>query len=123
MRTLDHVQTEHIDIAGKTEEFTARQVAVTSPNPKAAVLNTVVDVFFKIGERRTERSFSLPVPGTAGRVATFVVFAPRTLLGKAHADDFRIEMFLDESGEDTPRIILPASLEGVAEIRRLAVKP
>ena len=46
IKTLDFVETERIDLTGKKEEFTARQIPVSVSNPKAAVLNTVVDVIF-----------------------------------------------------------------------------
>ena len=47
----------------KSREFTAAKMPVSVANPKAAVLNTVVDVYFRIGEKRVERVFSLPVSG------------------------------------------------------------
>lgn len=121
VKTLDHAQTERIDVTGKTESFTARQIAVTSPNQKAAVLNTVVDVFFKIGERRIERSFSLTVPGMQGKMASFVAFGPRSLLSKAQADDFKIEIYLNDRGEEAPRVILQDELQDVVEIRKLKI--
>ena len=67
VRTIEFVQTDRIDITGKKDGFTARQIAVTSPDPKAAVLNTVVDVAFRIGEHRFERAFITPVIGLAGK--------------------------------------------------------
>src|SRR5205085_4508954 len=74
VRPLEYVQTDKIDLTGKKDEFTARQVPVVAPNPKAAVLNTFVDVVFRIGEKRVERSFSLPVSGAAGKAATFTIY-------------------------------------------------
>ena len=119
VRVLDYVQTDRIDISGKKDNFTARQVAVSSPNPQAALLNTVVDVFFRIGERRIDRTFTIPINGEPGKMATFTIFGLRTLLQKARADDFKVEMFLDENGELKPRLILPVELQDVAEMKDL----
>ena len=117
--TLDFIETDKIDLKGRKEEFTAKQIPVSVANPKAAVLNTVVDVNFRIGEKRVERSFSLAVTGSPGKTATFTIYGPRTLLAKAKADDFRVEMYLNENGEETPRVILPNEFQDVAEVRKL----
>ena len=119
---LDHVQTAPVDITGKKDGFTAKQLTVTSPNAKAAVLNTVVDVFFRIGEKRIERSFSIPVAGTPRKTARFVIFGPRTLVSKARAEGFKVEITKNENGDDAPQLILPPELVEVAEIRKLTVK-
>lgn len=119
---LDHVQTDPIDIAGKKDGFTAKQITVSSSNEKAAVLNTVVDVFFRIGEKRVERSFTIPVTGPPRKTVSFVIFGPRTLISKARADGFKIEITKNENGDDSPQLILPPELLDLVEIRKLTVK-
>jgi YbbR domain-containing protein len=119
MKTLEFVQTDGIDIADRKEEFTARQIAVTAPDPRAAVLNTVVDVIFRIGEKRVERSFTIPVAGDKSKTASFVIYGPRTPLMKVRADDLKAEPYLDDNGEEAVRVVLPNDLENVVEIRRL----
>lgn len=123
MKTLEYVETDKIDISGKKEEFTARQIGVNSPDRKAAVLNTVVDVFFRIGERRVERSFTMPVTGLPGKTASFTVYGPKTLLAKARVEQFKVEMYLNDAGEEEPQVVLPAELQDLAEIRKLKVTP
>ncbi len=122
MTLVDYVQTDKIDLTGKREGFSVRQITVNSPNPNAAVLSTVVDVFVEIGERRIERSFSVPVSGEPGKFANFTIFAPRTLVQEAKVDDFKVEVFLDDGGELKPRLILPESLDAVSEVRSLRFK-
>ncbi|MFM9904429.1 MAG: YbbR-like domain-containing protein [Pyrinomonadaceae bacterium] len=122
IKMLDFVQTDVIDITGKKEEFIARQVPVSAPNPKAAVLNTVVDVVFRLGEKRVERTFTLPVSGLPGKIAAFTIFGPGTLMQKAKADEFKIEMILNERGENVPQVTLPAEFQGVAETRKVTIK-
>jgi YbbR domain-containing protein len=123
VRVLKFVETDTIDLAGKKEEFTARQIPVSVTNPNATVLNTVVDVYFRIGERRIERTFTVPVAGLAGKTASFTVFCPRTLLSRMRADVFKVEMVLNDKGEETPEVILPAELQGFTEVRRLRLNP
>lgn len=114
VKIIEYVQTDKIDLAGRREGFTAKQIAVNSPDPKATVLNTFVDVDFRIGEKRVERTFTVPVTGLDGKSASFIVYAPRTLLNQIKADDIKVEMFVDG-----PRVTLPSALQEVAEIRKV----
>lgn len=119
---LNYVQTERIDLTGRDNDLIAKQVAVTSPDPKAAVLNTFVDVVFRIGEKRIERTFIIPVSGETGKSATFTLFAPKTLLQKLQNADIKVEMTLNDRGELAPQVTLPPDLHDIAEIRKLLVK-
>lgn len=119
MSSLEIVQTEPINIAGKKEEFTARQIAVAAPDPKAALLNTVVDVFFRIGEHRVERAFAIPISGETDKLASFVLYGPRTPLSLVRRDDIKVQIVLNEKGEEVPEVVLPADLQKVAEVRKL----
>lgn len=114
--TLSYVLTSRIDITGRREDMTAKQVAVTSPDPKAAVLNTFVDVSFRIGERRIERTFSMPVTTGEG-IATFSLFGPKSLIAAAKRESVYVEM----TG-DAPRVVLPAEWLDTVEVRDLTVK-
>lgn len=122
VKTLEYVQTDKIDLTGKNEEFTSKQVPVNASNPKAAVLNTVVDVYFRIGEKRGERAFTLPIIGEPGKTASFILYGPKTLLQKVRADQIKVEIYLNDSGEITPRVVVPTELQDVVEIRNLKVK-
>lgn len=121
IRTLEFVRTDKIDITGRKADLTASQVAVIAPHPKVAVLNTVVDVQVRIGERRIERSFTMPVAG-GGRTATFTLYGPRTVMAKARANDLRVEMYLNDNGEEEPQVILPSDLQDLVEIKRVSIK-
>lgn len=125
IRTLENVGTDPIDIEGRSRDFTARQVPVGVSNPKASVLNTVVDVIFRIGEKRIERSFRIPISGAPfpiagleGKTAHFTLYGPRSPIMAAEADSFRIES--SETGQ--PRLVLPPELENVAEVRKFTLK-
>ncbi len=123
VRVLEFVETDMIDLTGKKGEFTAKQIPVSVTNPNATVLNTVVDVYFRIGERRIERAFTVPVAGLAGMTASFTVFGPRTLLARTRSDAFKVEIVLGDNGEEMPEVILPAELQDFAEVRKLRLNP
>jgi YbbR domain-containing protein len=120
IKTLDFIETDKIDISGQQADFTARQVPVRVSNPKAAVLNTVVDVFFRIGEKRVERSFKVPVSND-NKDATFVVYGPKTVLQKTRPEEIKVEMVLGDSGEEEPQVNLPPNLRDVSEIRNIKI--
>jgi hypothetical protein len=125
IKTLDSVMTDKIDLAGRNSDFTAKQVALNVSNPKATVLETVADVVFRIGEKRIERLFRVPIAGGehAAKTATVVLFGPRSAMEALHGSDLRVEMVRGENGEETPQLVLPDALEGRVEIRRLKVNP
>jgi YbbR domain-containing protein len=123
VRMLDRVNTEVIDLSGKSADFTVRQVAVGVENGKAAVLNTVVDVIFRIGEKRIERTFNAPVTGETNKTASFTLFGPKTLLSHAKSDDFRVEMGLDDNGLEAPRVVLPDTMQNAVQVRRVSLRP
>ncbi len=127
IRTLENVETDPIDIGGRDRDFTARQVPVGVSNPKASVLNTVVDVIFRVGERRVERNFAVPISGFPvpiagldGRTAHFTLYGPRTPIQAAENGDFRIEPSSEDGGQ--PRLVLPPELEGLVEIRKFTIR-
>ncbi|MEO7659352.1 MAG: CdaR family protein [Pyrinomonadaceae bacterium] len=122
IRKLDFIDTDLIDIKGKSADFTAKQVPVSVSNPKASVQNTVVDVYFRIGEKREERSFLTPVSDESGRMASFTIYGPRTMVSQAHAESFKVTMIKNESGDDRPQLTLPPELQGIIEIKKLQVK-
>ena len=122
VNALDNVITEKVDLAGRREDFTARQLQVNSPD-QAAILNTVVDVFFRIGERRTERPMTIPVSGIPGRYVSFVIYGPRTAVQKAKAEEFSAELKMSGTGDLSPTVVAPPDLIDLIEIRRLTLRP
>jgi YbbR domain-containing protein len=115
-KKLDFVETDKIDLTGKKTEFTARQIAVSVANPNAAVLDTVVDVYFRIGEKRVERAFTVALSN--GKTASFTIYGPRTSLSKARADAFKVET----TSDGTPQVVVPAELQDLIEVRKVTVK-
>ena len=120
IRSLSFVSTERIDLTNRVADFTAKQIPVSVANPKATVVETVVDVAFRIGEKRVERVYSIPVEG--GRRASVVLFGGRSLFENIRTESLRIEMVKNDAGEDVPRVILPPALDGKVEIRSVRIR-
>jgi YbbR domain-containing protein len=114
IRGLASVSTDKIDISEKQADFTARQVPINLSNPKATVPESVVDVTFRIGEQRIERTFSVPL-GT-GKRAQVVLFGGKSLFDGILPSDIKVEI---AAGSDKPTVELPDSLSGRVEVRRV----
>lgn len=123
IKTLDFVSTETIDLANRREDFTAKQVAINISNPKATVLETVVDVGFRIGEKRIERLYLVAVKDTNPGKATVVLFGPRSIFNNIRPEDFQVEITRSPTGENVPQLIMPPQLQGNVEIRQLKINP
>jgi YbbR domain-containing protein len=116
IRSLSFVSTERIDMTNRVEDFTAKQIPVSVANPKATVVETVVDVAFRIGEKRVERVYSIPVEG--GRRASVVLFGGKSLFDNVRTENLRVEI----DSNDEPRVILPPALDGKVEDRSVKLR-
>lgn len=119
LKQLEYVSTEKIDVTGRSEDLTMRQVMLSPTNTKAAIQDASVDVFLRIGEKRIERPFTAAITGEPGRSGSFLLYGPRTLLQKAKPSDLKIEFVLGSDGVEVPRVILPPELADIVEVRRL----
>lgn len=118
MKTLDFVLTDKISVDGRTEDFTAKQVPLGVSNPKSTVFNTVVDVAFRIGEKRVLQTYNVTLTG-AGQAKRYAVtlFAAKSMLPKIRSTDLKIEIVKNADGEDVPQAILPPEFANLVEIR------
>jgi YbbR domain-containing protein len=124
IRAIDQLLTEKISLDGRREDFTARQIPVNSSNSKVTIFNTVVDVMFRIGETRVEKTFVVPVTGTfSSKKATVVLYGPRTPITKLRPETLKVEITKNDRGEDAPNLVLPDALQGSVEIRKLKLNP
>ena len=118
MKTLEFVSTEKIGLENRGGDFTAKQVAVSVSNPKARVLDAVVDVIFRIGEKRGERLISAVVKGdAAGKKMMVPIVGTLSVLKLIKPGDIKVEMLDDGTGVKVPQLVdLPAELQGKIEI-------
>jgi hypothetical protein len=122
IKSLDFVLTEKIDLENRREDFTLRQVPINVVNPKATVLDTVVDVYFKIGERRMERIFVVPVQTENGnRRATVILYGAHSVLESLKPENLQVETSKNDAGESFSRLILPTDIQSKVEIKKLKI--
>jgi hypothetical protein len=123
IKSLDFVSTEKINIENRQEDFTEKQVALNVVNPKATLLDATVDVSFKIGEKRTEKLFSIPVKtDNKIKVATVVLYGGRSILESVKPENLQVEILKNEAGENFSQLTLPLDIQGKVEIRKLEIK-
>lgn len=116
IKTLSEISTEKIDLTERRSDFTTRQAPLAPANAKLTLLETVVDVSFRIGERRIERLFIVPTGD--GRRVSAVLYGPLTVLRDLKPADLSASVIKNEAGTDSAQVTLPAELQGVVEIRR-----
>lgn len=122
-KPLSQVMTEKVDLEGKNADFIARQTPLTSPNPKLTLLETsVVDVNVRIGERRIERTLTVPANDGSGKRVSVTLFGSKTELSQLKAEDIQVEI-VKNSGVDSPEITLPSQLQQTIEIRKSKLLP
>jgi len=122
VNSLDFVSTERINLNNQRANFTVRQVPVNIVNPKVTVLDAVVDVVFRVGERRIERLFVVTFPTENGnRTATVVLFGGRSVVEALTPHELNVQLFKNEAGEDSLRLNLQPEIQESVEIRRLKI--
>lgn len=121
VRALDAVSTTKINVENRAADFTAQQVELSVSNPKVALFDTFADVFFKIGERRVEKLFLVPVKAEK-KTATVVLYGAQSILETINAENLQIETFKTDAGESSVRLILPVDVQDKVEIRKLKIR-
>jgi YbbR domain-containing protein len=119
IKSLASVTTDKISLTNRNADFTSKQVSVNVSNPKATLTETVVDVTFRIGEKRIEKTFVVPIKDDAKRKATVILFGGKSLFDGLKPQDLRVDMVKGDAGEDKPQLTLPDQLESKIEIRKL----
>lgn len=116
VRSLTSVPTEKVDLVDKNADYTARQVRIAPlSNDNATPLESFVDVSFRIGETRIEKTYTVPIEDSKRR-AQITLFGGRSLFNEITSKDFFATL---AEGADEPQVVLPSALDGLVEIRRV----
>jgi len=120
IKSLDSISTEKINLENRREDFIVRQVALNVVNPKVTLLDTVVDVNFRVGEKRIERMFTVPVQGET-KSAAVILYGGRSVLESLRTEDLQVVTVKTETGESSLNLDLPLEIRGRVEIRKLKI--
>ncbi len=122
--TLTEISTELVDIANRKSEFFERQVSLTTGNAsRVAILDSAVDIRFRIREIRTERVFLRPIDGPDGRNATVILFGPRSVINAIKPEQLTVTATKNTNGAEAAQLTLPSELQTVVEIRQVRLRP
>ncbi len=123
IKSLDSVPTEKVNLKNRQEDFTAQRIPLNIADSKVTVLDTnVVDVAFRIGEKRIERLFTVSVQTTTEKkTATVILYGGRSVLESLKAENLRVEIVKNEAGETSLNLVLPPELQDKFEIRKLKI--
>ena len=124
---LKKASTETISVDGKTESFTARQIAIDIPDHKIDILDSTIDVAIEIGEKRAEKSFvDVPARSASGggvqpATASVTISGPASTIAQLRPDDVKIIVDVATNGARVARLDLPAPIKD--QIKLLSIKP
>jgi YbbR domain-containing protein len=123
IKPLDSIPTEKINVENRQEDFTAQQVSLNIVSPKVRLIDTtVVDVTFRIGEKRIEKIYLVPVKTETGsKTATVILFGAHSIFENLRSENLKVELTKTETGENSPRLVLPAEIQDKVEIRKLKI--
>jgi YbbR domain-containing protein len=120
VKSLDSISTERINIDNQRENFTVRQVGLNVANPNVTVLDGFVDVVFRVGEKRVERMFVIPVEiENRTKRLNVLLYGARSLIENIQPENLQIQFTKSETGEDVPQVVLPPDLQDKVEVRRV----
>lgn len=117
VKSFDSASTEKINIEGLKDNYFARQIGLNVVNPRITLIDTLVDVQFKIGEKRIEKPFliSVKTENTTKKVA-FSLLGGRSIIEKLRPEELKVEIIKGDNGEEVPNITLPDDLVNTVEI-------
>ncbi len=122
--SIDHILTEKIDLKDHKTDFTAQQVPLRVENSRISVIDeTSVNVFFRIGERRIERIFFVPISNDSKkRTAEIRLYGVISLLRPLRIEEVKAKIVKFDSGSESIAVELPPELQESITVRENKIK-
>jgi YbbR domain-containing protein len=123
VNALVKVPTEMVSLDGHKENFTESQTGIELADRKVDLIDTAVNVRVEIGEQRIEKSLGgISVSASDGasvrpETAGVTIYGERSAVNQLRADNLKLVLDLAPDGSYTPRLDLPAELQGRVELR------
>lgn len=122
IKSLDSISTEPINLNNRKESFGASQVGLNVVNPKVTLLDAIVEVNVRIGEKRAERVFTVPIKSAVqseSKHASVVLYGARSVIEKIRGDELHIEIQSVGASDPEPRLVMPTDLQDKIEVRKI----
>lgn len=122
IESLDFISTEPINLDNKKESFGISQIGLNIVNPKITLLDAIVEVNIRVGEKRLERVFTVKIRSEAqaqSKNASVVLFGARSVIEKLRADEMYIEIQSVGTGDPAPRLVMPVEFQDKIEVRKI----
>lgn len=117
VRALTSISTDKIDLTDKQADYSARQIPLSVTNPRASISDPIVDVIFRIGEHRVEKTYSVAVEGSSKK-AQLTLYGGKSLFDGINATDFKVTPL---ENSERPEVTLPPALDGRVEVRKVKI--
>ncbi len=112
VNSLAYISTDRIRLEDRSEDFTAQQVPLNIITPNVTALDTAVDVFFKVGELRKERTFIVDARAEEGtKRVKVILYGPHSIMDNIKPEQLNIEVVKNEAGAETVRLDVPQNVE------------
>lgn len=122
IKSLDSISTEPVNLGDRKESFVASQVGLNVVNPKITLLDAIVDVNVRVGEKRIERIFTVPIKTeveSESKRASVVLYGARSAVEKLRAEDMHVEIQSIGTNEPIPRLVMPGEFQDKVEVRKI----
>jgi YbbR-like protein len=118
VKSLDSISTEKISLENRKTDFVAKQIGLNLLNSKVTLIDSIVDVSVRIGEKRIERIFSVETSYENNpQKFNVVLLASRSVLEKIKPEDIQITLEKSAVGKLVPTVVLPTEFQTGVEIK------
>jgi YbbR-like protein len=118
VKSLDSISTEKISLENRKSDFAAKQIGLNLVNSKVTLIDSIVDVSVKVGEKRMERMFSVEMKyENETKKFNVILLASHSILEQIKPEDVQITIEKSADGKLVPTAVLPTELRNVVEIK------
>jgi hypothetical protein len=118
VKSLDSISTEKISLENRKADFVAKQIGLSLANSKVTILDSIVDVSVKIGEKRIEKTFLVETKyDNEVKRFSVVLLVPNEISETLKATDLQISIEKSPDGKLKPTVILPPEFQNSVEVK------
>jgi YbbR domain-containing protein len=119
VRGVESVLTEKVNLKGRQESFGLAAIGLQTVGPKVRTNSAVVSVTVRIGGKRSEKQFTVPVSVEAKkRTAVITLYGPPDELAELKSEEISVRATLERDGTPSMEITLPSRFQGSVEVRK-----